>query len=42
MKYEATITLMAEYVPRLLNEWLANCLPVDLTIKAGRDRKSVV
>ena len=36
MKYEATITLMAEYVPRLLNEWLANCLPVDLTIKAGR------
>lgn len=36
MKYEATITLMAEYVPRLLNEWLANSLPVDLTIKAGR------
>lgn len=36
MRYEATITLMAEYVPRLLNEWLAECLPVDLTIKAGR------
>lgn len=36
MKYEATITLMAEYVPRLLNEWLAESLPVDLTVKAGR------
>ncbi|MBD5250157.1 MAG: hypothetical protein HDS56_03145 [Barnesiella sp.] len=36
MKYEATITLMAGYVPYLLMEWLANSLPVDLTIKAGR------
>lgn len=36
MKYKATITMIAEYVPQKLNEWLANSLPVDLTIKAGR------
>lgn len=36
MKYEATLTLMAEYVPQLLGEWFAENLPVDLTIKSGR------
>lgn len=36
MKVEKTITLMAEYVPQLLNDWLTGNLPVDLSVLPGR------
>ena len=36
MKVEKTLTLTAEYVPQLLNDWLAGSLPVDLSVLPGR------
>lgn len=36
MKVEKTITMMAEYVPQLLNDWLTGSMPVDLSVLPGR------
>lgn len=36
MKVEKTITLMAEYVPKLLNAWMQENMPVDLRVLPGR------
>lgn len=36
MKVEKTITLMADWVPLLLNDWLSENLPVDLSVLPGR------
>lgn len=36
MKVEKTITLMADWVPLLLNDWLFGNLPVDLSVLPGR------
>lgn len=36
MKVEKTITLMAEYVPKLLNAWMQEYMPVDLRALPGR------
>ncbi len=36
MKVEKTITLMADWVPLLLNDWLSGNLPVDLSVLPGR------
>lgn len=36
MKVEKTITLMADWVPLLLNDWLSGNIPVDLSVMPGR------
>lgn len=36
MKVEKTITLMADWVPLLLSDWLSGNLPVDLSVLPGR------
>ena len=36
MKVEKTITLMAEYVPKLLNAWMQENMPVGLRVLPGR------
>ena len=36
MKYKTTIQLIANRVPLIVHEWLAESLPVDLTVKAGK------
>ncbi len=36
MKVEKTITLMADYVPQLLSDWMSENLPVDISVLPGR------
>lgn len=36
MKYKTTIQLITGWVPQILQEWLKESLPVDLTVKAGK------
>lgn len=36
MTYIAELHLIPEWVPRFLNEWLKESMPVDLTVKAGK------
>ncbi|MCH5215108.1 MAG: hypothetical protein J1E97_07940 [Muribaculaceae bacterium] len=36
MTYIAKLHLIPEWVPLLLNEWLKESMPLDLTVKAGK------
>lgn len=36
MKYKSQIQLITGWVPQILQEWLSENLPVDLTVKAGK------
>lgn len=36
MKVEKTITLMSHWVPLLLNDWLSENLPVDISVLPGQ------
>lgn len=36
MKYKSQIQLMTGWMPQILQEWLSESLPVDLTVKAGK------
>ena len=36
MKYKSQIQLITGWVPQILQEWLNENLPVDLTVKAGK------
>lgn len=38
MSYRTEIQLITKWVPAVLNEWLAENMPVDLTVKPGRWR----
>lgn len=38
MRYKATIQLITGWVPQILQEWLNEGLPVDITVKAGKWR----
>lgn len=38
MKYKSQIQLITGWVPQILQEWLKESLPVDLTVKAGKWR----
>lgn len=36
MKYKTQIQLITGWVPQILQEWIKENLPVDLTVKAGK------
>ena len=36
MKYKSQIQLITGWVPKILQEWINESLPVDLTVKAGK------
>ena len=36
MRYKTQIQLITGWVPQILQEWLKESLPVDLTVKAGK------
>lgn len=36
MKYKSQIQLITGWVPQILQEWLSESLPVDLTVIAGK------
>lgn len=36
MKYKSQIQLITGWVPQILQEWINESLPVDLTVKAGK------
>lgn len=38
MKYKSQLQLITGWVPQILQEWLNDSLPVDLTVKAGKWR----
>lgn len=38
MRYTAKFTIITEWVPELLHDWLVEGLPVDLNVKAVRRR----
>lgn len=38
MKYKSQLQLITGWVPQILQEWLSESLPVDLTVKAGKWR----
>lgn len=42
MKYKSQMQLITGWVPQILQEWLNESLPVDLTVKAGKWRRARV
>ncbi len=38
MKHKSQIQLITGWVPQILQEWITESLPVDLTVKAGKWR----